>query len=324
MFAAKKLRNFIPASRPCKRHKIHLLIQPRLEVLENRCLPTVNIWDAVGTIGNWNNPGSWSLVHVPTASESVIFNSGPSCLIDAPAAGTNTCAGIAINGTYGRQIQDAADLIIGSDGLAQNSGVFLVAGSSTITDAGTWSEIGPGVFLAGMGTVDFNGGSGITQLLNGGGSAFNNVIHSGAGKLQLTTNALTINGTLTNNAGTLDPNDLPLAVAGLTTIIDSSLKNSGTNPAETLSLNGGLSITGGTLSSGGGSVVLGRDVAATSDAFGSSVIQGNMNLGGTNRIFAIAAGGQIRDLVVQALITNGGISKDGNGVIEVAKRMSRR
>jgi hypothetical protein len=261
MFAAKKVRNFIVDNRPCKRHKSHLFVRPRLEVLENRCLPTANIWDAVGTIGNWNNPGNWSLVHVPTASETVIFNSGPSCLIDAPAAGTNTCAGIAINGTYGEQIQDAADLIIGSDGLAQNSGVFLVAGSSTITDAGNWSEIGPGVFLPGMGTVDFNGGAGTTQQLDSGGSAFFNLTHSGPGTVVLINSPLAVNENFVNSAGTFDLNGQNISVTFGTVIEASTVQNSGAS--NTLSLTGGVDLMGGTLASATLSTGLGTSFWAT-------------------------------------------------------------
>src|SRR6266851_2664906 len=90
--------------------------RPRLEILEDRCLPaTANIWAApAGPPSNWNNPANWSLGHVPDDTEIARFNNASQtfCLIDAPAAGTDTVSGINITSLYAGQIQDDADLIV--------------------------------------------------------------------------------------------------------------------------------------------------------------------------------------------------------------------
>ena len=152
--------------------------------LEDRCLPaTINTWAAtIGPPSNWNNSLNWSLGHVPTGSEIATFNSTSQtfCFVDAPVAGTNAVSGINISSQYGGQIQDAADLVIGTDGFVQTGGVFFVPGSTTITDAGNWSEISPFGFNAGPGaTVDFN--SATSQTILDDNTQFFNLTHSGAG-----------------------------------------------------------------------------------------------------------------------------------------------
>ena len=124
------------------------------------------------------------------------------------------------------------------------------------------------------------------------------------------TNPLTITGMLDNVDGTLDPNDQPVTVTGLTTIIASAMLNSGNSPTETITLNGGLLITGAALNSGPGRTILGAGVTASSGFNVSSTIMGNLDLGGANRTFIVSAGTQVPDLIVLAQVSNGAISKD--------------
>src|SRR5207245_10766659 len=130
MSSAKKVRGSNRIKHRSLLQKSCCFFRPRLEVLEDRCLPsTANIWSApVGPATNWNNSANWSLGHVPTSSEIATFDntSQTFCLIDAPAAGTNTISGINIAAQYGGQIQDAADLIVGTDGFAQAGGAFSI------------------------------------------------------------------------------------------------------------------------------------------------------------------------------------------------------
>src|SRR5262245_56680567 len=73
--------------------------RPSLEILEDRRVPTANVWSALaGPPTNWNNPANWSLGHVPDSTEIATFDgtSQTFCLIDAPAAGTNSVSGIDI------------------------------------------------------------------------------------------------------------------------------------------------------------------------------------------------------------------------------------
>jgi autotransporter-associated beta strand protein len=157
-------------------------------------------------------------------------------------------------------------------------------------------------------TVTFSGGTGTIQQFDSGLSAFNSIVHSGAGTLKLINNPLTINQTLDNAGGTFEANGLNLTVTGLTSISSGIIKNSGA--METMTFIGGLDLTGGTLpnvvvSTGQGTAVLGAGVSSTSGA----TIAGNLDLGGANRTFTVTG----NSLVISALISNGGISKDGNG-----------
>ena len=99
------------------------------------------------------------------------------------------------------------DLTIGADDTLDISSNTLSIGgnfinSNTLTTTGS--------------TVDFTKGSS-TQTLNSGGTGagkpFNNLTHSGAGTLQLITNAINIDGIFTNSNGTFDANDLNMNVA---------------------------------------------------------------------------------------------------------------
>ena len=91
----------------------------------------------------------------------------------------------------------------------------LDANGNNMTVGGNWSN--SDTFTPGANTVTFNKSTG-TQTLNSGGvgagKLFNNVTHSGAGSLQLTTNSLNIDGNLINSAGTLDSNSIDMTLAG--------------------------------------------------------------------------------------------------------------
>ena len=106
----------------------------------------------------------------------------------------------------------AIDISIGN--LNQTAGTITDNGRTiTVTGTGT-SWIETGTFTT-TGTVNFSGSG--TQTLNSGGvgagKIFNNLTHSGAGTLQLTTNAINIDGVFTNSNGTFDGNDLNMNVA---------------------------------------------------------------------------------------------------------------
>jgi hypothetical protein len=110
--------------------------------------------------------------------------------------------------------------------LKVNTGTFIVPGdvadsgtvvltTGTIKLTGNWTN--SGTLTAGTGTVEFLAGSG-TQTLDSGGTgatkAFYHLKHSGAGTLELLTNAVKINGNFTNSAGTFDTKGLAMNVAG--------------------------------------------------------------------------------------------------------------
>ncbi|NBW34545.1 MAG: hypothetical protein EBR30_05900 [Cytophagia bacterium] len=124
----------------------------------------------------------------------------------------------------------------------------LIAPSGTFEVSGNWLR-STATFTPGANTVTFTLGTG-TQTLNSGGSAFNNIIHSGTGILQLITNNLTINGTLINSAGDFDANGRSITVTGLTTLSGGTFFSS----ISAQSFNGGVTISGGTLTGSSGNI----------------------------------------------------------------------
>lgn len=102
-----------------------------------------------------------------------------------------------------------ADSTTGLNEIAANGATLKIAGNYANSDK----------FTAGTSTVEFTKTSG-TQTLNSGGTGtnylFNNILHSGAGTLQLLTNNLDVDGTFTNSAGTFDAdtNDKNMTFAG--------------------------------------------------------------------------------------------------------------
>ncbi|MFA6492891.1 MAG: peptidoglycan-binding protein [Patescibacteria group bacterium] len=95
-----------------------------------------------------------------------------------------------------------------------NLNTILFATSGTINVGGNW--INSGTFTPGSGIVDFTKSSGTQTLDSGGtgiGKLFNNLTHSGAGTLQLSTNALNIDGNFTNSDGVFNADGLNINMA---------------------------------------------------------------------------------------------------------------
>jgi len=94
------------------------------------------------------------------------------------------------------------------------SGILtFTTGSIELT--GNWTN--SGTFTSGTGTVNFTAGSGTQTLTSGGtgtGKLFYDLTHSGAGTLQLNSNAIDIDGAFTNSAGIFDANGFNIYVAG--------------------------------------------------------------------------------------------------------------
>ncbi|MDO8472146.1 MAG: hypothetical protein Q7S64_03315, partial [bacterium] len=128
-------------------------------------------------------------------------------------ANTLTATGLTLSaGTINTAATDSGAWSVSGD--VTISAGTLTATTNTLSVGGNWAN--SGTFTPNGGTVTFNKGS-VTQTLNSGGvgagKLFNNLTHSGAGTLQLITNAIDIDGIFTNSAGTFDANDLNMNVA---------------------------------------------------------------------------------------------------------------
>ncbi len=111
-----------------------------------------------------------------------------------------TTAGLVSVGSGTFSVLD--DVLITTGSLAVTSGIIKLSGDFTNT----------GTFISGTGTLEFNAPLGI-QLLSPGGSDLNNLLHSGAGTLQLQSDLIVL-GTLANTAGVIDLGDRTVAVTG--------------------------------------------------------------------------------------------------------------
>ncbi len=197
----------------------------------------------------------------------------------------------------------------------------LNAPTGTFTVTGNWTRTG-GTFNPGAGTVTFTGGA--LQALNSGGAggAFNNISHTGAATLQVTTNALTVGGTLANSAGTFSANALAVTVTGLTTL------SGGTYLASTATqtLTGGLTISGGTLTGSTGAVAVGGALTLSSGTLtaptGTFTVSGNWSRSGgtftpgTGTVTFDGAGTQTLDSGGAGGSFNG-VSHSGAGTLQV-------
>ena len=128
------------------------------------------------------------------------------------AAGELFAAGITIPAGSSLNVNSGTLNVAGD---VTNAGTLLLTLGS-ITLSGNWSNTG--TFTAGTGTVNFTGGIAVTQTLNSGGTGagklFYHLTHSGAGTLQLTTNAIDVDGNFNNSAGTFDANGQAISCAG--------------------------------------------------------------------------------------------------------------
>ncbi len=155
---------------------------------------------------------------------------------------------------YDLTVTGASGIILGYSGSTVKNGVIQNTGGSKSTVNTTAMTIRAGgganqILTNGVNTIDFNVSgnwsnsettgsnfsnstvtlnSGSTQTLDNGGQAFNNIIHSGAGTLQVITSPLDINGNFTNSAGIFDANGQNINVAGNWSNTATFTANSGT------------------------------------------------------------------------------------------------
>ncbi len=287
-----------------------------LQLNENLTL-NGSLLNSAGTL-NANNKnitlaGNWTDSAAVTNLATVTFNGTGTENVLAKSAFNN----LFINVGSGNIVKLLTMPITINGDFSNSSGTF-DANHLDMTVGGNWTNADT---LMNTNNVTFNAASGV-QTLDNGTSTLLNVIHSGAGTLQLLNDPLMISGTLTDSAGILDAFGLDLTVAGLTTITGSVSTITNSGAVDTLTLNGGLSMTGGKLSSGQGTAVLGPSgITATSDANTAALISGTLVLTLDQTAFVINRGPQATDLTIAAVINNpgpgmtGGFRQSGTGIL---------
>lgn len=188
--------------------------------------------------------------------------------------------------------------------LTINSGATLSTSASnySVDISGNWTDNGS--FTANSGTVDFKKSSG-TQTVTA--ETFGNLTHSGAGTLQLQS-AITVNGNLTNSAGTLDANGQNISLSGnwantatfsagttpgnqtVTFQNDGTAVVSGTTTFNKLTLNSSGSTSGKTINFASGTTQTISSTLTLTGASGKVLTLGRSGGTGTNQwTLAIAA-----------------------------------
>ncbi len=177
------------------------------------------------TAGTVTAPSSTTLTIGGSYSNSGTFTHNSGEVIFDDTAGSKTLSGTMIttssfnkltfNGVSGGWTFGNNSATVASDFTITNGAVTAPGSGYTLAIGGSYSNTG--TFTHNSGTVTFNKSS-ATQTLNSGGTGtgylFNNLTHSGAGTLQLLTNAIDIDGNFSQTAGIFDANSLNQNYAG--------------------------------------------------------------------------------------------------------------
>jgi autotransporter-associated beta strand protein len=232
----------------------------------------------------------------------------------------------------------------GSGNVTLNNGTLSVIGSGSTTFSGVISS--PGLLTkSGSGTLDLTGansfaaatvtggtlkgtsgslGGGITNsatvefaqnvdgtyagLITGTGS----LVKSGSGTVTLTSTNNDFQAGVTVNGGTLRMGSLSALPNDRTATVNNG----------TLDLNGysrtlDLSLTGGAVQTGAGTLTVSSGNVGTLASATASTISGKLALGSSNKIFTVADGAATDDLAISAEISagGGGLVKEGTGTL---------
>lgn len=213
------------------------------------------------------------------------------------------------------------------------SGTGVLGSGALYAATGANSFAGP-VTLAASSTVGV--GSGLNLALNGVISGGYDVTKNGTGTLTFGGASANIYGgstyvndgtlALTKSVGTAVPGDLNIgdgthnstvrldADGQLCPACDVTVRESSVLHLNNFNATiGGLSLAGGSASSGIGTLTLSGNVASAGNT--TATIGGHLNLGGAERELRVADGTAEDDLVISANVTNGAILKTGAGRI---------
>ena len=314
-------------------------------------LAQTHTWDGgSATTNNWSDSGNWDALGVPaqpgTGVANIVFGglARPTPNLQA-AYDINS---IAFNNTAGAfTLGGGGPLTIRGGGITNNDADLQTLNvPMTLSAAQVWSAISGPLATGSLGTLNLGG----NQLSLSGSNSFTfaaaisgaggSILKNGAGTTTFSGPANTYTGATTVNAGTLllSKSAGVNAIAGNLTIGDgtggpladivqlganSQLADSATvtinssgrfdlnNNSETI---GALSLSGGNVSTGTGTLTLGGALTASAASTATSTISGNLNLGGS-RSFSVGDGTAVIDLDISAAMSTGSIDFIGAGGI---------
>jgi hypothetical protein len=314
----ERVRCWFRACAQVRRRGRRYTAAPCVKSLETRVQPAVHTWTGASS-AVWSNAGNW-LGGSPAgdAQAQLIFPATAAHLTNTNDLTGLSIASLSIAGSNyqitGKGVQLGAGGIAttnatGTDEidlafqLLANSSVGATDGGTTLTMGGPISGTYP-VTVSGGGTVVFAG----NQANSYGATDVT------AGTLVLgKTGAVAVPGALTVGGGPTAATVLYLAD---NQVADTAAVTVGANGV--LQLNnasdviGPLTLVGGTVGTGLGTLTLTGDVTVAASATTASM-SGNLDLGGTQRNFNIAAGAASPSLSIAATISDGEIIKQGPG-----------
>jgi len=306
-------------------------------------------WTGAGGTTTWSTALNWSGSTSPVNDGSGLVLLGGTTRLGSNVDTPWSIYGLTFSAGAGAYILSGTTLTTGSGGIIDNA----IGSTETITAplvfsaAQTWSIIGGGLMVNAP-TIDtagypltVNGSGNVTVYMNGGsnGSGILNssgLIKNGVGTMTIAGCSPDEFGGATVNGGTLVMNATGAALNGSLTVggplastvqwnQSSQLSGAATavtvNSTGTLNLNnfsdsfGSLVMTGGTVSTGTGTLTLYGPVTSNA-ASATATIGGNVNLGWQTADFTVAgAGGAYVDMDLSASISSGGVTKDGTGTL---------
>ena len=163
--------------------------------------------------GNWSVAANWSGGTVPTATDDVVINVSGSRTVTLDVNATVKSFTLSGNGD-GLTISGTNTLTI-TGTLSQSNGT-ITCGSGTIRVGGNWSKTA-GTFTQGSSTLEFNGSSAQTISVNDNPRNLNNLtINNTSGGVSLVAGVgnLTVNGVLAMNSGKLSISTNTLTLNG--------------------------------------------------------------------------------------------------------------
>jgi autotransporter-associated beta strand protein len=186
-------------------------------------------------------------------------------------------------------------------------------GAGTLLLSGTLANAYTGTTTVNEGTLRLQKTAGMNAVLGAvvvGDGAGTDTLQLGASDQIPSSGAaqVTVNSSGVFDLATFSETILPLVVNGGSVMIGTG----------SLTIDTSLNMTSGSISSTGAGSLLFRGNLTTNAATTSATISGNMNLGAQTNNYTIAEGTAINDLDISATVTNGGITKLGDGTMRLS------
>lgn len=312
-WSASPARSKAPDARrriPRRRNRRNL--RPTLDFLEGRSVLSADVW--TGASSNlWSDDGNWFDGTAPTAGEDLVFpaNATNKTSVYDGALGVSSFGSIEIQGSG----YDVSSSFAGSPTLT--TGLSATYGSS-ISNFDIAFDPGDGTVSVGTGATLEVGGviSGVNGLAVSGGGTLQTAGVSSNTYAGVTSVDASTTLVLDKSGATAVPGDLTISPGGTVQLAQSdriadaaavALGSGAVLDLHNLSdAVGALNLTGATVSTGAGILTLGGDVTTNSDS-ATSVISGNLDLGGATRSFMVANNAQLDpDFSIAADISGAG------------------